>query len=169
MRSATPLWDLSLPATGYGCVRIVYSIIKAHPQQLHGRSLSTLSIVASSFGYSMEMFVRYMGCQLQHCRNNTDPIDHFDSLPLLVVLNEDDDIDMSVEHRPPEDAVTTPMVRRCKSRSEHQHWPTARFLKFMAHDEDDALHLTFLRMAFPISDYGSRECGIRVYQRQRQG
>lgn len=74
-----------------------------------------------------------------------------------MVLNEDDDIDMSVEHRPPEDAVTTPMVRRCKSRSEHQHWPTARFLKLMAHDEDDALHLTFLRMAFPISDYGSRE------------
>ena len=106
----------------------------------------------------MEMFVRYMGRQLQHCRNNTHPVYHFDSLSSLVVLNEDDDIDIPVDHRPlEEDAVKTPMSRRWKSRVERQHWPTARFLKIMAHDEDDALHLTFPRMAFPISDYGSRE------------
>lgn len=42
------------------------------------------------FRHSMEMFVRYMGSQLQHCRKNTDPIYYFDSLSSLVVLNEDD-------------------------------------------------------------------------------
>lgn len=68
-------------------------------------------------------------------------------------------MDMPVDHRPlEEDVVTTPMSRRWKSNVEHQHSPNAcQIHEFMAHDEDDALHLTFPRMAFPISDYGSRE------------
>ncbi|EHA27431.1 hypothetical protein ASPNIDRAFT_44871 [Aspergillus niger ATCC 1015] len=41
--------------------------------------------------------------------------------PSLVVVDEEDTMDMPVGHRPLEDAVTAPIVRRCKSRSEHQH------------------------------------------------